>query len=100
LARRKYNLIVTTVAEEHIVSACNYHETQQAGLSERFLAELKAAYKKISADPQLYSYISSHPNDKFRDIKLYKFPFVVIYEINGNDIIVVAVFNTNRKPFY
>ena len=96
----KYNLIVTTVAEEHILSACSYYEAQQSGLSERFLAELNTVYKKISSNPQLYSYISSNPNDKFRDIKLYKFPVVVIYEIKENDIIVVAVFNTDRKPIY
>jgi plasmid stabilization system protein ParE len=96
----KYNLIITTVAEEHILSACNYYETQQIGLSARFLAELKAVYKKISANPQLYSYISSNPSDRYRDVKLHKFPVVVIYEINENDVIVVAVFNTDRKPIY
>jgi plasmid stabilization system protein ParE len=94
----KYNLIITAVAEKHIVSACNYYETQQSGLSERFLAELQTACKKISANPYLYSYISANPNDKFRDVKLYKFPFVVICEVSENDVIVVAVFNTDRNP--
>lgn len=95
-----YNLIITATAEDHILNACNYYETQQAGLSERFLTELHTAYKKISSNPQHYSYISPKPDDKYRDIKLYKFPFVVIYEINENDVIVIAVFNTYRKPMY
>ncbi len=95
-----YNLIITKTAEGHIVDACNYYETQQSGLSDRFLTELFDACKKISSNPQHYSFISSNPKDKFRDIKLYKFPFVVIYEISGNDVIVIAVFNTHRSPMY
>jgi len=47
----KYNLIVTTVAEEQIMNACNYYETQQPSLSERLLAELKAVYKKYLLIP-------------------------------------------------
>ncbi len=31
-----YNLIVTTVAEQHTDNACNYYEEQQAGLAEHF----------------------------------------------------------------
>ena len=95
-----YNLIVTAVAEDHILNACDYYETQQPGLSDRFLAELQSVYKKRSSNPQYYSYISTHPGDQYRDVSLYKFPFVVIYEISDEDVIVIAVFNTHRKPMY
>ena len=94
------HLIITEIAEEHILEACNYYETQLPGLSERFLAELNVAYNKISSNPEYYSYISTNPDDKYRDIALYKFPFVVIFEIVNNDVIVVAVFNTHRRPIY
>ena len=95
-----YNLIITATAEDNILNACFYYDTQQIGLSERFLAELETAYDKISSNPDHYSYVSSNPDDKYRDIKLYKFPFVIIYEVRGDDVIVIAVFNTHRKPQY
>jgi len=91
-----YNLIVTTVAEQQTDDACNYYEEQQAGLAERFLSELYDTYLKIADHPEYYGIIS--PNDELRDIKLHSFPYVVIYEIQSNDVIVIAVFNTYRKP--
>ena len=93
-----YNLIITTTAEQHAIDAAIYYEQQQTGLAERFLAELHTAYKKIAEHPQYYGFISS--KDKYRDIRLHTFPYVVIYEINNNEVIVVAVFNTHKKPMH
>ena len=93
-----YKLIVTDTAEQHVIKACVYYEEQQPGLSQRFLSELYNAYKMIAEHPEYSGYIS--PTDKYRDTKIYKFPFVVIYEIRDNEIIVVAVFNTHKKPLY
>ncbi len=91
-----YHLIITSVAEQNVADACVYYETQHEGLSERFLDELQMAFDKIVAHPLYYSFIS--PDHHFRDIKIIKFPFVVIYEIVENAVIVIAVFNTHRKP--
>lgn len=93
-----YNLIITTTAEQHVLDACIYYEQQRTGLAEDFLSELYIAYKKIAAHPEYYGYISS--KDSYRDISLRKFPFVVIYEVTNADVIIVAVFNTHRKPMY
>ncbi len=93
-----YRLIVTTVAEQNVLDACLYYEAQQHGLADRFLTELLVAYEKIITHPLYYSFISSEY--KFRDIKLHHFPFVVIYEINDEEVIVLSVFNTNREPIY
>lgn len=95
-----YNLIVTETAENHISDACEYYDSQLPGLSQRFLKELYVEYQKIATNPEHYSFISSLPDDIYRDIKVYKFPFVVIFRIEGNDVIVIAVFNTYRKPRY
>ena len=91
-----YNLIITEIAELHALEAAIYYEEQQIGLSERFLSELEDVYKKIAEHPQYYSYISLQ--EVYRDISLDKFPYVVIYQVYNNDVIVVDVFHTNRKP--
>jgi len=93
-----YQLIVTATAEQHVLDACLYYEEQQLGLSERFLSELHTAYTKIAEHPEYYGYISS--GNEYRDIKLHKFPYVVIYETWNDKVIVIAVFNTYRKPVY
>ncbi len=91
-----YNVIVTEIAELHAFETYLYYENQLSGLGEQFLIELEHVYKKIGEHPQYYSYIASQ--NIYRDICLPKFPYVVIYQIYKNDIIVVDVFNTNRKP--
>lgn len=93
-----YNLVITADAEKDIIDACNYYEEQMDGLSDRFLMEINNAYGRILENPLYYSYISSKKKDKFRDIKINNFPFVIIFEIVRNAIIVNAVFNTNRRP--
>ena len=75
-----------------------YYEEQQDGLSERFLSDLYDAYINIAAHPHYYSFISS--DKKIRDLKLKHFPFVVIYEIIHQQVIVIDVFNTHRKPIF
>jgi len=93
-----YGLIVTATAEQHVLDACLYYEEQLSGLSYEFLSELQVTYEKISTHPEYYSFISA--KDQFRDIKIYKFPFVVIYEVINDTVVVIAVFNTNRKAIY
>lgn len=91
-----YKVIVTATAEQHVLDACLHYEDQLAGLSDKFLYELRVAYDKIASHPEYYGFIS--PKDKFRDIRIHKFPFVVIYEVLHDAVVVMAVFNTNRKP--
>ncbi len=93
-----YNLIVTEIAELHLLETCTYYEAQLQGLSERFLSELEDAFKRIADHPHYYSFIATQ--NVYRDISLNKFPYTVIYQIHNNDVIVVDVFNTHRKPSF
>lgn len=93
-----YEVIVTVIAEEHTAAASVYYEEEQNGLSERFLTELNSVYEKIALHPEYYGFIS--PKDNLRDVRLKNFPFVVIYEIKDNTVVVIDVFNTYRKPLY
>jgi hypothetical protein len=52
----------------------------------------------LSLHPQHYSAIAEDPLNILRDVKIPKFPFVVVYEITGNNIIVYAVHNTWKDP--
>lgn len=93
-----YNLSISLRADIDTINAIDYYDQINPALGDRFIAELKEAYQKIKSNPEYYSYISSNPKDKFRDIKLQSFPYVVIYEIHETDIFINAVLNTHRKP--
>jgi plasmid stabilization system protein ParE len=92
----KYQLKVSLTAYRETEDAYLYYETQSTGLGERFLKSVEDAYLKLSDHPQFYSFIN---RDKYiRDIKIKAFPFVIIFQIVENTVLVLRVFNTNRNP--
>jgi hypothetical protein len=46
--------------------------------------------------PEHYSYINEDYHRILRDVKLNKFPFVIVYEIAKNEVIIYAVHNTYK----
>jgi hypothetical protein len=59
---------------------------------------LQQGYNELSANPTFYSYIDEDPLKILRDVKLEKFPFVVVYEIAEDQVVVYAVHNTYKHP--
>ena len=95
-----YNIEIKRNAELDTESAIDYYCTISIDLAIRFKDELYATYEKIKTNPDFYKYLSKKRNKSYRCFRLKSFPYLVIYRINDNDIIVIAVFNTHRKPKY
>jgi plasmid stabilization system protein ParE len=94
------DLIITAEAQRDTLNASDYYAAINSDLADRFENELRHTYTKIIANPQYYKYLSKGKKKKFRCAKLRAFPFLIIYRIEENLIIVIAVFNTHRKPVY
>lgn len=69
---------------------------QKTGLGEDFLVKLQHRFNDLSIQPEFYSYIDSR--HLLRDVALDRFPFVVIYEVDQNNVIVYAVHLTYKVP--
>ena len=93
-----FTVIVKQEAHQDTIDAYNYYEEKLTGLGERFLSALRQRYAELSANPTFYSYIDEDPQKVLRDVKLEKFPFVVVYEIIENQVVVYAVHNTYKHP--
>ena len=94
--RMAYKIIILPAAEKDTIESHILYESQQYGLGERFLKSVEDSFKKLSQTPKFYSYINS--NKDLRDIKIKNFPFVIIYQIVEDKVLVVRIFNTNRNP--
>ncbi|MGN6532024.1 MAG: type II toxin-antitoxin system RelE/ParE family toxin [Ginsengibacter sp.] len=92
----RYQLKVSFTAYQETDDAYLYYEAQSICLGERFLKSVEEAYSKLSEHPQFYSFINGDKN--IRDIKVKTFPFVIIFQIVENTVLVLRVFNTNRNP--
>lgn len=53
-------------------------------------------YQDLAEHPTFYGYIDEDSLKVLRDVKIDKFPYVVVYEIMDNDVIVYAVHNTYK----
>lgn len=76
------------------MNAYDWYEEQQLGLGELFLTELDVCYDKLETLPAVYAKIKKN----FRQIILKTFPYVVVFEIIKNEVIVYAVFHTSLNP--
>jgi len=90
----KYELIIRDEAELEIIEASIYYETQQVGLGKRFLAHLQMYLDRIQTYPEHYS-IKREP---YREAFIKKFPYLIIYELTENKVIVFSIFNTWQNP--
>ena len=93
-----FTVIVKQEAHQDTIDAYDYYEEKLTGLGERFLNALQQRYKELSANPNLYGYIDEDPLKVLRDVKLEKFPFVVVYEIVEKEVVIYAVHNTYKHP--
>jgi toxin ParE1/3/4 len=90
----KYKLEITEFAEIEFSNGFNYYESQQIGLGNHFELEADVLLSKISDNPFLFQRKFKH----FREAVFRKFPYFIVYEINGNLIIIHSFFHTRRIP--
>ena len=94
--RMAYNIIISVEAQTDTNDAYCYYESQQTGLGERFLNEISHFYKKLEKHPEYYSFTSE--TKTIRSIALKIFPYKIIYEIDGDEVIVFAVYHFRNNP--
>lgn len=89
-----YELIVRARAIKMAKQAYQWYENEQLGLGEVFLLSLENAYLKISTHPEYFSILKK----PYRQIRLYRFPYVIVYEIIKERVVVFAIHHTSRNP--
>ena len=89
-----HQLVLKPRAILMVKDAYDWYEAQRQGLGEIFLAELDTCYKKILMNPSTYSKVKKN----YRQGRLLRFPYVVVYEIIRRDVVVLSVFHTRRNP--
>jgi len=92
----RYKIIVTLAARENTLSAFIYYQNVRQGLGDDFLEDLEERYLAICENPYAFSYTDARCT--LRDAILNRFPYLVIFKIQSEDVIVLAVHNMHKKP--
>jgi toxin ParE1/3/4 len=89
-----YNILLQTEALSEIQEAFDWYEEQKDGLGYELLEEIELCFQKLSEHPARYSYI----NPLYRRIKTDRFPYLLVFEIEDDSIIINSVRHIKRKP--
>ena len=88
-------IVISRLAESEIEETIEFYESKRKGLGNQILVYFKGYLKILKTNPELFS-IKKSPF--YRELPLKKFPFVIIYEIFQNEVIIYSVFHTSRNP--
>jgi hypothetical protein len=77
-----------------ILEAFDWYESQREGLGVEFLDELEAFYRSLLRNPSSYGYYDK----PVRQGKIERFPYLVVFEIFDELVLVYSVFMTRQDP--
>lgn len=83
-------------AEEEMTEAALFYETVSVGLGFGFLDDVQKAINRLSNYPRAGESIDS----TFRRTLLQRFPFKLVYALEEQGIVIVAVAHYGREPGY
>jgi toxin ParE1/3/4 len=89
----RYQLVVQEKAVVDIQAAFIWYEEARVGLGLAVIQEIERCLNKISNTPENYSYI----NKKYRRIKTNRFPYLIIFQVFENKVVVFRVQHARRK---
>ena len=84
------------IAELELDDAIRWYESQVPRLGDAFLVEVLSAATRIAQYPEAWQSL----DDDLRRCRLSRFPYGLIYAIEGGDILVLAVAHLHRNPDY
>jgi len=90
-----YQLQILRQARDDMKKSADWYNERQLGVGDRFLVEVVRTLRLVEANPLHYE---ERFSKKFRFAKVNVFPFVVVYKIKKQLVVVNAVFHTSRSP--
>lgn len=85
-------------ASEEFEAAIRWYEQRTTGLGREFYDAVVAAIDLISVHPEIGTTRQSPPAT--RHLVLPRFPYQIVYRVKPDDLYVVAVAHTSRRPGY
>ena len=89
-------IVVGPEAEAELEQAAEFYRLRQTDLDEEFLAEIAAAFDRIVQFPHSAPAVGRGA----RRLVLSRFPYVIVYRVQGEQIRIYAVAHQKRRPGY
>ena len=81
-------------AENELLNAVDYYNRECPGLGYEFMAEVLTTVDRITGNPDAWQRLSRRTRRALTN----RFPYGLIYQNRGDEILVVAVMHLHRHP--
>lgn len=89
-----YTVIFKEEAGYDVFDTRNWYDSRRIGLGDEFLDEIEEYVKVLEQNPQIFQ-VRKH---NWRYCPLKRFPYIIVFEIEQQVVVVYAVFNTYQNP--
>lgn len=87
-------LVFRRIAQLELNESVAWYENKRAGLGREFRIEIDKHLRRIASQPQQFRQI----REQVRRVVLQRFPYSIYFLLEGDRIIVLAVFHARRGP--
>ena len=90
------NVVLIPPADKELEEAIDYYNDQMPGLGGQFYQDFLDAINYISIAPKAWRKVGDHT----RRISLKRFPYLVLYVLDEDDILITCIAHQHRNPTY
>ncbi|RLS59118.1 MAG: hypothetical protein DWH91_00855 [Planctomycetota bacterium] len=103
VGRQDFAVIVRILheAENELLVAAAWYEDQEAGVGQRFLGTYETALGSIRERAESASHLEDVQSGRdIRRVRLRRFPYIVVYELFSEEVVILAVAHIRQRPAY
>ncbi|MCZ4317754.1 type II toxin-antitoxin system RelE/ParE family toxin [Aequorivita viscosa] len=89
-----YQILIEEDAKFDIAEGYDWYSKISIKISESFLFEIKKIMDYLSRNTFLFQLVYKY----FRQVPIKKFPFVILYKVDPDNVKILRVFPTNMNP--
>ena len=91
-----HEIVVHESADEELKAAALFYEVREADLGQEFLREVSLSFDRIREHPFAFRTVFN----EYRRCVMARFPYSVVYRVEGEKVLVFAVAHLRRHPGY
>lgn len=85
-------------ASDEVTEAVRWYETRRPGLGSELYDAVTATIEGIERQPKIGTAVYRDPQT--RRVLVMRFPYQIVYRLDQNEIVVVAIAHLKRRPRY
>lgn len=90
------SIVFQPQAERDLQTICNYYDDLEPGVGRRFAAAVAEQLTRAALMPQAFPIYMA----EWRKARPYRFPYLILFELDGDRLIVAAIVHGHRDPNY